>query len=85
MLICLGLYYSGWIRYFAKGRRYPLLFAPLLGIPLPMAVGPVTYFLAASFFLRSPALCGAAVLLGIGHIYIAAADRRSCEEPSVHA
>jgi hypothetical protein len=44
----LVLYYAGWIRYFVGGREPALLFRPLLGIPLPLAVSPIVAFFAAA-------------------------------------
>ena len=70
MMLALGLYYLGWARYVLQGRAYRLLYAPLLGIPLPMALAPVAYFLLASVVLRSPLLALAAVVLGVGHFYV---------------
>jgi hypothetical protein len=64
----LSIYYAGWIRFFLKGRAYRLLYIPLLGLPVPMAVSPVVFFLAASIPLRSVLLLASAVALGIGHI-----------------
>lgn len=68
MLLMLGVYYCGWIRYFVRKREYRLLFAPLLQIPVPMALSPVLYFVCASLLLHSPWLCLGTVIFGIGHI-----------------
>lgn len=38
MLLSLGLYVFGWLRYLRGDRQYRLLYAPMLGIPVPMAV-----------------------------------------------
>jgi hypothetical protein len=70
MIVFLLIYYSGWLRFFLKGRQYVFLYSPLMGLPLPMAVSPIAYFLAASFFLNSWFLGAFAVVLAIGHIYI---------------
>lgn len=70
MALALGFYYAGWARYVLRGRSNALLFAPLMGIPLPMAVSPVLYFLLASVLLRSAPLAVAAAVLGVGHIYV---------------
>ena len=51
MMVAVGLYYAGWARYFRGGRPYASLYMPLLGIPIPMALCPVIYFLAASVVL----------------------------------
>lgn len=70
LILMLVIYYTGWVRFFMQGRRFELLFAPLFWVPIPMAVCPVLFFLAGSWILRSGALLIAAVILGIGHLYI---------------
>jgi hypothetical protein len=70
MAVALLLYYAGWLRYLRQGQAYRLLYSPLAGIPLPMAVCPVVYFLAAGAYLHSVYLLTAAVVLGVGHIYV---------------
>jgi hypothetical protein len=66
----LCIYYTCWMRYFIRGRAYSLLYAPLRGFPIPMAVSPVVFFLSASIVLHSAPLAIAATILGIGHIYM---------------
>ena len=68
MIIALGFYYAGWVRYFRRGRTYASLYMPLLGVPIPMALSPVIYFLAASVVLQAGLLLIAASVLGIGHL-----------------
>lgn len=70
MAAALAVYYSGWVRYIMRGRAEALFYKPLLGIPLPMAVMPVLYFLAAALLLGSFWLLLAAILLGVGHIQV---------------
>jgi hypothetical protein len=70
MICTLALYYAGWIRYLVLGREEALFNRSLLGIPLPMAVMPVIYFLSASVLLGSVWLMLAAVMLGVGHISV---------------
>jgi hypothetical protein len=70
MISALGLYYAGWLRYLRRGQSFALLFQPLAGIPLPLAVAPIMYFYAASIMLHSWWLLIATVLLTIGHLYI---------------
>jgi hypothetical protein len=70
MIGALGLYYAGWLRYMRQGRSFALLFQPLRGVPLPMAVAPVVYFYAASLVLHSWWLLSATLLLTIGHLYV---------------
>ena len=74
--LSLALYYAGWIRYFSLGRDYALLFKPLIGIPVPMAVSPVLLFLVSSLVLGSVWQAIAAIVLGIGHITITAQEQR---------
>ena len=70
MIGMLGLYYAGWLRYMQRGRSFVLLFQPMLGMPLPMAVAPIVYFFAASIVLHAWSLVLATVLLAIGHLYV---------------
>ncbi|MBW4081164.1 hypothetical protein [Paenibacillus sp. S150] len=68
MLLSLGIYYSGWAKYFKNGRPYRLLYTSLMGIPVPLAVSPVLYFLCASVLLHSSCLLIFSLILGAGHI-----------------
>ena len=70
MVLALGFYYAGWARYLLKGHRFELLYSPFMRFPLPMAVSPVIFFLAASILLQSVYLALAALVLGLGHIYV---------------
>lgn len=82
MLLLLGVYYSGWIRFFHGGRRYILLFAPLWRIPVPMAISPVLYFMVAAGLLHSVPMLIAALLLAIGHIPISYREYRRLRDIS---
>lgn len=66
----LCIYYTGWVRYFIRGRAYSLLYAPLISLPIPMAVSPVAFFLSSSIVLHSAPLAVATIILGIGHFYM---------------
>ncbi|MDT3429147.1 hypothetical protein J2Z22_004747 [Paenibacillus forsythiae] len=68
MIVSLSLYYLGWIRYVRGDREYSLLFAPMFGIPVPLAISPVLYFLFAAVVLHSPYLFACGVIFAIGHI-----------------
>lgn len=68
MSIFLLLYYIGWVRYFRQGRDYKLLFSPMIGIPVPLAISPILYFICASVVLHSPLLFLSSLLFAIGHI-----------------
>ncbi|HEX7840681.1 MAG TPA: hypothetical protein VF469_24560 [Kofleriaceae bacterium] len=74
--IALAIYYSGWVRYFRRGRRYRLLYESLWGIPVPLAIAPVICFAAGALVLRSPWLAGTTVALAIGHIGMSLAEAR---------
>ena len=67
-IFALGAYYAGWLRYFSNGRQFKLLFAPMLGLPVPLAVSPVVACLAVSVPLHSWPLASVAVLFGVVHI-----------------
>lgn len=70
MFIALAVYYEGWVRYFFNNRDYRILYQPLLGLPVPMAISPVVYFLCAAVALESYLLLLASVIFGAGHITI---------------
>lgn len=78
MAFALMFYYSGWLRYALKGHRFALLFAPFLGVPLPMAVSPVVYFAAAAVLLHSWPLAFAVLLLAAGHLFISQGEWQRC-------
>ena len=67
MIVALAVYYACWARFLMHGRLFVLLFAPFGGLPLPMALAPVAYFLAAAVLLASVPLGVAATALGVGH------------------
>lgn len=70
MLAALLVYYAGWLRFYRNGRDYRRLFAPLLGIPVPMAVAPVVYFILLAVLLHSPYQLLAAGVFAVGHLPI---------------
>ena len=72
MGLALSVYYVCWVRYFVGGKSAHLLSAPLLGIPLPMAVAPVVFLALSSYLIGSVWLLGATVLFGIAHIWVSA-------------
>ena len=80
MVLALGFYYAGWARYALKGHRFVLLYAPLLGVPLPMAICPVVYFAAAAVYLGSWPLAFAAGLLAIGHLAVSQNEWLRCKD-----
>ncbi len=68
MLVLLLLYYWLWSRYFTGGRNYSLLNEKLLFIPVPMAVFPALYFIAAALWLGNIPAAAAAAIFGIAHV-----------------
>jgi hypothetical protein len=70
--LALALYYAAWMRYFTHGRTPELFRAPLLGIPLPLALAPVTFLLFSSYLLNSWPMLIAALIFGFGHIWVSA-------------
>lgn len=68
MALCLLIYYICWIRYFAGGRDFSLLYTPLWIIPVPMALFPVIYFLLLGLWVLSPLFLIPAALLALGHM-----------------
>jgi hypothetical protein len=79
MIGALILYYAGWVRYIILGRDEALFYRSLLSIPLPMAVMPVIYFLAAAVLLDSVWLLLASISLGTGHLTVSWLHSRSIE------
>lgn len=68
MFIFLLLYVVGWVRYFKGDEEYRLLFSPMIGIPVPLAITPILYFLCSSIVLHSYLLFISSLILAIGHI-----------------
>lgn len=81
ILFCLlmGFYYAGWLRYVTRGRLFRLLFAPMAGIPVPMAVAPVLAILVAAANFYSWPLALAALILGAGHIPVSLLEWQRCQ------
>jgi hypothetical protein len=72
MGLALTVYYVSWVRYFAGGRLAEHFRAPLLGLPLPMAVAPTVFLVLSSYLMSSWLMLGAAILFGVAHIWISA-------------
>ena len=82
MALSLICYYYGWLRYMRLGRKYALLFAPLWGVSLPLAVMPVVYFGAAAAMVRSWYLALATLVFAIGHLAVSMHEyRKTVSEP----
>lgn len=67
IVLSIAAYYCLWIRYVVMGRKYILLWEPLMGIPIPMAVFPVCTFGFAAIWGNSIWLGIAVVCFSIGH------------------
>ena len=76
MGVFLAFYYAGWTRFFVGSRGYALLFKPMLGVPVPMALSPVLYFLVSSVVLGSIWQAIAAAILGVGHVTVTVREYR---------
>jgi hypothetical protein len=70
MGLALAVYYICWARYFAGGRSAAMLGAPLLGVPVPLAVFPVLFLVLSSYLMDSEWMFGASILFGAAHIWI---------------
>ncbi len=70
MALFLAIYYACWIRYFINGRAFALLSAPILGIPLPMAVAPVFFLILSSYLMGAWPMALASVWFGGAHIRV---------------
>ncbi len=70
VVLALLFYYAGWARYLLGGRCHALLFAPLAGVPVPLAISPIVYLLGAAALLGSWPLALATAILGVAHIPI---------------
>lgn len=66
--VCVLAYYALWARYAVQGREFALLFAPLWGIPVPMALFPALAFCFAAAWGRSIPLGVAAIVFSAAHI-----------------
>lgn len=76
MGVALGFYYVSWARYVLRGREPVLLYKPQGGVPVPLAISPVIYFLAASVALGSVPLAVAAVMFGGAHVSLALVEHK---------
>lgn len=70
LVISIVIYYIGWLRYLLGGRNFELLFVPMLGMPIPMAISPVIYFFAGAIVLSSWPLFIGTILLALGHLSV---------------
>jgi len=68
MIIFLALYYICWARFFMEGRKFLFLYEKLLFLPIPMAVLPVLYCIAAAVLMDSWVYAAAAIIFAVGHL-----------------
>ena len=79
----LVIYFTGWTRYIVKGRNEGLFYKSMFGLPLPMAIMPVVYFISASVLLSSGWLLTSAILIGAGHITVSWQHSRCIDHQTV--
>ena len=70
MGLAMTVYYAAWIRYFLGGRTVELFAAPLIGIPLPMAIAPTIFLVLSAYLMSSWLMLGASIWFGISHIWV---------------
>ncbi len=63
------LYYLRWLRYFIRRCDPEVLRKPMLGLPAPMAVLPVLYFLLMALWLHNLPSLILLLLFGVCHIH----------------
>lgn len=63
----LALYHAVWIRYFAGGRDVALLGKSFCGVPMPLAVFPVLYYLCGALWLHNLPAAGLMLIFGVAH------------------
>lgn len=68
MCLMIAIYYIGWARFFLHGREFKLLFEPLFGIPIPMAVSPVLCIFFLGLTQNSWPVVAATIIMSLGHI-----------------
>ena len=70
MGITLMIYYVAWGRFFLNGRTSDYLSKPLFGIPLPLALAPILFFMLSAYILDSWWMFIASLIFGVAHIWI---------------
>lgn len=66
-IVFLVLYYLVWIRYFAGGRDVALLGKSFLGIPQPLAIFPVLFFICEAMWVHNYIAVSFMVVFGVAH------------------
>lgn len=67
-LVLLVAYWLLWVRFFAGGRAFQLLYAAAGPLPVPMAVLPVCLFGVMALWGRSVGLALVTLVLALGHV-----------------
>lgn len=80
-VLCMIEYLLCWGRYFLGSHTSADFYRPFLGVPLPLAVLPVTAFLLLAVYGKVLWLFIAAVILGVGHIGITAQHWQALQRP----
>ena len=68
MIFAAMAYYICWGRFFFNNRIFSLMYEKLLFIPIPMALLPVLYFLAAAVLMDSWLYGIGAAVFAVGHL-----------------
>lgn len=71
MAISLVMYYLCWFRYYRRGRKSILLYAPLWIIPIPMSIMPVIYIASSSLIFNAIPVLISTVVYAVGCIPLA--------------
>lgn len=79
MVLVIGLYYIGWLRYITAGHDYRVLFEPLLKIPLPMVVFPTLFFLLVAWLIQSSEMGISTLIFAAAHLLVSNRIRQACQ------
>lgn len=67
-IVAMILYYTCWIIFFYHKMEAYYMYCPFFGVPVPLAVFPVTFFIMMALYTKSYAMGACSFLFGIGHI-----------------
>ncbi|WP_130609535.1 hypothetical protein [Cohnella abietis] len=68
MVLSLLMYYLLWVRYFRNNREFNWLYSPIMGVPVPLAIFPILYFLFSSVVIHSLYQFIFSLIFAVGHI-----------------
>lgn len=75
--VVLLLYYAAWIRYYKQGAYYPEIYTEnFLGIPIPMTLFSVAYYILISLWTCNLVALCASMIFGVCHISNAIVARK---------